>query len=405
MANPLLYNAIDQYLYIDTQLDARTDQAAREETRRTSKKTTVQCCICCWCCCEAAVQDQKSPLGLDLARQLQDEPYNLSLWNEIPNIAGTCIQNNGGAKCQIPDDVYVIWVCDTSGSNSSSQPTGCGAGCSDRSGYDGCYYRCGNQCSWTVPAGVSKVQFDAWGPGSGSWGATCCGGSPWGSTGAFMSVTMNVTPGDTYCLKSGCAVCCGIQAYPNFSQMHFPAGCATCMCGPGMCNIYIGPGNPQLISYVWLRAAAGGFNVACCAGNLNGGSGQCWCNAGYHCFDNSCSTCGVMGGIPSGSYAQGCISGDRGFAYKIPGLFGVYCLDNNNYGYYQAAPVPRFECNSQWCFTFTSNACGGCNCSCTVNPQVKIPGQGGFPVHVMSGCCICGARGNMGAIRIAYKCC
>jgi hypothetical protein len=404
MANPLLYNAIDQYLYIDTQLDARTDQAAREETRRTSKKTTVQCCICCWCCCQEQVAVQKSPLPVDLQRQINDNPYNLSLWDEIPNIAGTCIQENGGARCNIPTDVYTIWVCDTSGNCGATQPSGCGPSCDDRSGHNGCYYRCGADCSWTVPTGVSKVQFDAWGPGSGSWGSTCCGGSPWGGTGAFMSVTMNVTPGDVYCLKSGCAVCCAICQYSSVSQAGWDYGTPTCLCGPGLCNVYIGAGNPKLVAHIWLRSISGGFNVPCCAGNLAGGSGQCWCNGGYHCHQ-SCSTCGVMGGTPNGARAEGCVEGDRGFSYRIPGLFGVYCLDTNNYGYYQAAPVPRFECHSQWCFTFTSNACGGCNCSCITNPQLKIPGQGGFPVHVMSGCCINGARGNMGAIRISYKCC
>lgn len=407
MANPLLYNAIDQYLYIDTQIDARTDQATREENRRTAKRTTVQCCLCCLCLRNVAVAEAKSPLAADINRQISENPYCLKLWDEIPNIAGTCIQTNGGARCSIPTDTYVFWVCDITGSQSATQPTGCGPSCDDRNGHDGNYFRCGNDCSFTVPAGVSKVQFDAWGPGAPSWGAQCCGGSPWGGSGSFMSTTLDVTPGDIYCLKAGCAICCSIQQPSSGigNQMAFEWGTPTCICGPGFCNIRVEGGNPNAVASLWLRNFGGaGFNVQGCYGNIGGGSGQCWCNAGYHCFDNSCATCGVMAGTKNLSEVHGCVN--KGFMYKVPGLFGPYCLDTNNYGYYQAPPIPRFACHSQWCFNFTSNACGGCNCyGPTGSPIVKAPGQGGFPTHVMSGCCICGTRGNMGAVRVAYKCC
>lgn len=403
MANPLLYNAIDQYLYIDTQLDARTAQAAREECRRTQKATTVGCCLCCLCCRNAAVAAAKEPKAADLQNRIERAPFCLKLWEEIPNINGTEIHCNGGVMANIPaSTVKTIWVCDTTGPQGAGQPSGCGSSCSDRSGYTGEYYRCGtSSCTFVVPSGVSKVQFDAWGPGAFAPGATCCGGSPWGSSGAFMSVQLEVTPGDSYCLTAGCSMCCSAQAYPNYTCMNHSWGTPTCLEGPGLCNVRVEAGNQKGVAQIWLRGHSdGGFFVNQCRGNLVGGSGQCWCNSGYHCYDNSCATCGVLGGVASLSRVHGCTC--KGFMYKIPGLFGPYCLDTNNYGYYQAPPVPLFAECSQVCFNFTSNSCGGCNCSGTTSPFMKMPGQGGHAVHVMGGCCICGARGNMGAVRITY---
>jgi len=403
VANPLLYNAIDQYLYIDTQLDARTAQAAREECRRTQKATTVGCCLCCLCCRNAAVAAAKEPKAADLQNRIERAPFCLKLWEEIPNINGTEIHCNGGVMANIPaSTVKTIWVCDTTGGQGAGQPSGCGSSCSDRSGYVGNYYRCGTSaCTFTVPSGVSKVQFDAWGPGAFTPGATCCGGSPWGSSGAFMSVQLEVTPGDSYCLTAGCSLCCSAQAYPNYTCMNHSWGTPTCLEGPGLCNVRVEAGNQKGVAQIWLRGHSdGSFFVNQCRGNLAGGSGQCWCNSGYHCYDNSCATCGVQGGVASLSRVHGCTC--KGFMYKIPGLFGPYCLDTNNYGYYQAPPVPLFAECSQVCFNFTSNSCGGCNCSSTSSPFMKMPGQGGHAVHVMGGCCICGARGNMGAVRITY---
>jgi len=402
VANPLLYNAIDQYLYIDTQLDARTAQAAREECRRTQKATTVGCCLCCLCCRNEAVAIAKQPKAADLQNKINSNPFCLKHWEEIPNMNGTEIHCNGGVMANIPaSTVKTIWVCDFTGPQSRSQPSGCGSSCSDRSGYVGCYYRCGSCCQFTVPSGVTKVQFDAWGPGAFTPGSTCCGGSPHGSTGAFLSMQLEVTPGDAYCICAGCSMCCSAQAYPNYSCQNHEWSYPTCIEGPGLCNVRVEAGNMKAVAQIWLRGTVpGSMLVNQCYGNLAGGSGQCWCNHGYHCFDNSCSTCGVMGGVASLSQAFGCTC--KGFMYKIPGLWGPYCLDTNNYGFYQAAPVPFFAECSQHCFSFSSNSCGGCNCSSTETPYMKMPGAGGSAVHVMGGCCICGARGNMGAVRITY---
>ena len=175
----------------------------------------------------------------------------------------------------------------------------------------------------------------------------------------------------------------------------------TCIEGPGLCNVRIEAGNEKAVAQIWMRGTnPGSFMVNQCYGNAQGGSGQCWCNAKYHCFDNSCATCGVMGGVISMSRAFGCTC--KGFMYKIPGMWGPYCLDNNNYGYYQAAPVPLFAACSQVCFNFSSSTCGGCSCSPTYCPYLKMPGAGGHANKAMGGSCICGARGNMGAVRITY---
>ena len=55
MADPLLYNALDAYLYSDTQLAAATSQAATHESIRAAGVPAIQCCICCACLCQAVL--------------------------------------------------------------------------------------------------------------------------------------------------------------------------------------------------------------------------------------------------------------------------------------------------------------------------------------------------------------
>ena len=91
------------------------------------------------------------------------------------------------------------------------------------------YFRCGNSCTWVVPAGVTKAQFQLWGPGGGTSGQCCCGGSPFGPSGAYMVASLTVTPGDSYTICSGCAYCCwASQTTPGLDQS------PTYVTGPGL---------------------------------------------------------------------------------------------------------------------------------------------------------------------------
>lgn len=68
--------------------------------------------------------------------------------------------------------------------------------------------RCGAACSWTVPEGATRVQFQLWGAGGGTGGGMCCGGSPPGNTGAYATTIIDAVPGEIYTLCAACAWCC-----------------------------------------------------------------------------------------------------------------------------------------------------------------------------------------------------
>jgi len=75
--------------------------------------------------------------------------------------------------------------------------------------YDTAMSRCQRDGVFTVPAGVSKVQVQLWGPGSGSGGFCCQGFSMPGPTGAYMLIdNLPVEEGDTLCFCAGCSYCC-----------------------------------------------------------------------------------------------------------------------------------------------------------------------------------------------------
>ena len=49
----------------------------------------------------------------------------------------------------------------------------------------GSCWRCGTNCNTTICSGVSNIQIQMWGPGGGTSGNCCCGGSPFGPSGAY----------------------------------------------------------------------------------------------------------------------------------------------------------------------------------------------------------------------------
>ena len=65
-------------------------------------------------------------------------------------------------------------------------------------------YNSGSNTSWTVPAGVTHIQVEAWG-GGGRGGSRTSGNNSYGGGGggAFASSILTVTPGTTYYIKVG----------------------------------------------------------------------------------------------------------------------------------------------------------------------------------------------------------
>lgn len=175
--------------------------------------------------------------------------------------------------------------------------------------YDTSYTRCQRDGSFTVPAGVSKVQVQLWGPGGGSGGFCCQGFSMPGPTGAYMLIdNLPVEAGDTLCFCAGCSYCC----YGDGSgQPGGPNGYCTSFC---FCDIsattgygFFAAGAPESHVCRWSCAwcQKRGW-VNCCNMHFGGNwyidddmeintTGGCNCSigAGYTCVGGlqSCSGC------------------------------------------------------------------------------------------------------------------
>jgi len=307
---------------------------------------------------QSAIQKEK----LDQARQsLASEPWESSGWQLLPLL---------------------------------EDPTDCLCVYDDSSGY----FRCGANCTWTVPNDASKVQFQIWGAGAGSNGARCCGGSPFGATGAYATVIIDAVPGCEYTLCAGCATCCYAEYGSN-------SGCSgdSYVTGYGLSNFCAEGGNSRISCPMCLL-----HSDTCCRWRAEGQpcAGPCICGSGsWYCFDNSCATCGEIPWIVDtnrGYYG----SADSGEVFGLPSIFSSKsCLNDNNYGYHihppQIGPCHTEQSGSCSCQDFTSSTCGGCCCQACDGCR-EFPGGGGTAVHVMSGCCRCGDAGRAGMVRVTW---
>lgn len=268
------------------------------------------------------------------------------------------------------------------------------------------YWRCGSSCNWTVPAGVTSVQFQLWGPGGGNSGQCCCGGTPFGPTGSYMVSTVPVTPGQIYCLCSGCAYCC----YADQSAAS-GVGSPTWICGSngysvcaeGACTCFC----------CWNAAVLGsstncGFmlpNIDGCAANQCSGWNFCWDSGNDntvvpHAF--GAETWRVINAAGSVNY---------GLPVIYPGIVIGSDHSTPGNGWMISAPVFGFEaCTCCWgnCtmsnFGSMCNGYGGCYYQAASGFQ-QIPAVGGFGGYVCGGYSVmCGDAGGMGMICVSYNC-
>ena len=312
--------------------------------------------------------------------------------------------------------------------------------------WDNVYNRCQSSCTWTVPADITRVQFQLWGGGGGSSSGCCCGGHPGGSTGEFISVIMDVTPGESYTICNCCTYCClgyrgGIQ---NTGAKNFITGpgittlCAGCGCGTlcsWACSWINTSTNRQLVgwsptsaSYVpidqdgWFLQGSGS---SCTCRWVNPSALECkgsnFCNSGYdYCFDNSCPSGGEIPWIASHCDRSDIIidTARNPVCGWIPKRWNAMCYDSNHYGYVVYAPTVCFgptgattqkHPGSDLCFTFTSGNCCGAACSTAVQGGIAgaafgcMPGHGAVFSHAMGGGnSICGDSGRGAAVRVTY---
>jgi hypothetical protein len=270
----------------------------------------------------------------------------------------------------------------------------------------------GATCTWTVPSGATRVKFQVWGAGMGSNPGCCCGGDAGAHTGAYSEITMDATPGESYTVCAGCSCqrwCCS-NSVPG-------EGCMSGVVGPGICclmsdgahcyNANCGSMNSMRCCFGY--SACQRFQQPYCTT-----SGPCWCGYGEYCYDNSCSTCGVIPVYPAccdnASCYCSCACSDRNPTHELAnghrGIHGGACLDTNNYGAHIRPPVINADtgklfCDGCWCAYFDSGTCcGGCN-GTSWNSH---PGLGGIHTHVMGGTTNHkGDTGKGGMVQISWN--
>ena len=272
----------------------------------------------------------------------------------------------------------------------------------------------GGSCTWTVPAGATRLKFQVWGAGKGSNPGCCCGGDAGAHTGAYSELTMDAVPGEAYTICAGCS--CSTYLCSNSNPGN---GCQSGVTGPGICCLMADGGHCYNANCGSMNAMRCCFGTSACQRNQNPyctTSGPCWCGNGEYCFDNSCSTCGVVPVYPSCCDNTSCwctCAEDTRNAPANPehyghhGIHGGMCLDTNNYGYHIRPPVIDADTGKMYpdtsgcyCQNFTSGSCcGGCN----GKDWDFHPGHGGAGTHIMAGAnSHKGDTGRGGMVQISW---
>lgn len=268
-------------------------------------------------------------------------------------------------------------VCDTSGS-----------------------YRCGASCTWTVPAGCTCARFQIWGAGAGSGYACCCGFSPFGGTGAYASVIIPVTEGDTYTLCAGCAYCCYADAGGNNAS-----GCPSYVTGTGLTNFCAEGGEGNLYCELLTRGVIGATTCAYCTylgGCLcNSASDVCWQSNQGQAGSPACCWDNTFGFISSCKTFYG--SATEGDVYGVRGSFGYISVNCNGTIYAIHPPIYGFATSSCCACIFTTNNTGGCCASAPVGP-LRIPGAGGYANFKCAGNTTpAGDAGKFGMVCVSFR--
>lgn len=343
----LAYSAFNQQVRLNQDIIDKTDCLSTkciETAERQAIAASFDAASVCWVKC--------------IEPCLLRKPESTSYWSCIPDLENA----SGGFK-----------VCDTSS-----------------------YKRCNSSCTWTVPEGVTRARFQIWGAGGGSGAGHCCGGSPFGASGAYASVIIPVTEGCVYCLCAGCAYCC----YPSRRAEGRMPGCPSWVAGFGLCN-FCANGGPGRIG-TWM-AAYGRPNTCRLAYVTCNSSGPCLCCRGSHyCFANSCATCGIIPFVPGATYFGTTTSADSpSLVYGVRGMFPFICFDTNHYGVQYHPPIPGVLTNCCG-FSWSSGTCCGKNCQACCG-YLQVPGAGGWATIGMGGSYgTCGDAGRMGMVCVTY---
>ena len=322
-------------------------------------------------------------LQCEVLRKVGEAAYmlNANQWCMIPTTMGACpVCPNGGTAF-----TNGFKVCDTTG-----------------------YYRCGANCTWTVPSGVTCARFQIWGAGGGSPESRCCGFVPPASSGAYASVIIPVSSGNNYTLCAGCAYCC--YAYGDgYNQQR---GDTSYVQGSNLSN-FCALGGWSGCIFIEQQDRADQFGTSrqiwCYCRYLGG----CICRSGaWVCAEYSTPGQGYPEGTCSGAmppWVSRCVcfygtsTGGSG-VYGHRGMWSYISQDMNMpiqswvstvYGY------PDKCCGRGGCWV--CNCCGGfCQSAWTAGVR-QMPGAAGLGSSSCGGGCTCGDAGRMGMVCVSYN--
>ena len=293
-------------------------------------------------------------------------PNQANMWCLIPTLPATGCAWSAGLK-----------VCDASG-----------------------YFRAGACCQWTVPGGVTCARFQIWGAGAGTGYGCCCSFTPFGGTGAYASVIIPVTAGNTYTLCSGCALCCCATA----GGTNDTDGCPSYVTGTNLTNFCAEGGEGSLYCQVLTRCSFGSVPGYCMF------LGGCICSNNSVCFPSNYAQTGL--GWPSCCFdnmypmISSCKtyfgSATGGTVYGVRGSFGSIAVNYNATIRVQDAPIVGFSTMSCCtCIHTDYTASGWCKAACLGHRA--YPGGGGSALFQCGGAnSYAGDSGRMGMVCVSY---
>lgn len=268
---------------------------------------------------------------------------------------------------------------------------------------DGSYWRCDAACTWTVPAGVTSVQFQIWGPGGSNSSQCCCGGAPFGPSGAYMLAKMNVIAGEVYTLCAGCSYCCyanettsGISSSPSYITGPGISICTTAGIGCATC---------------WAKDVGSLATANATQYPAQDGCAPSQCSGFNFCWDSSADSNYVPHAFSSlAQWCVKCLDTSKNQTYwGVQGVWPAMSINTSlESGFCSVStPVVGFEkCVMEFMYP-NGNSCqgggyGGCYYGAPAN-YLRIPGSGGSALAMNGGgASIGGDAGRFGMVCVSW---
>lgn len=237
-----------------------------------------------------------------------------------------------------------------------------------------CNFTSAGSSSWTVPSGVTCVTFELWGGGGGGGAKCCCDCyhmSTGGGAGAYVGMTMPVTPGDSYTL------CIGYGGYQTSvgDVAHW-----SCFGGDASTTYITGNGITKL-------CADGG------RGSHNNCYSYCMCT---ECGSYSTATsCALSSGSDVSCALGNCYACGQSSTRRTNAYTNVWSDSQSQY-YSAVVGGTSFSSNE----LFVNESCYLCRPACRSSRHAGNGGQGA--INASQCCCYHGFVGRPGKIIIRY---